>query len=120
MMKMLKSIKIQFNIIIGIIFIECLFQNFSTTFAYFSWRADDPVADAYSGGEPDDYEKGIVGWNYDGNPIYKNGSSDKKKSTNYNDPIVDHVTNYSGSSGVNKYTTADGLQCILLLRLPMF
>ena len=25
-------------------------------------------------GEPDDYEKGIIGWTYDGNPIYKNGS----------------------------------------------
>ena len=52
-------------------------------------------------GEPDDYEKGIIGWTYDGNPIYKNGSSNNKKSTDYNNLIIDYITNFSSSNYVN-------------------
>lgn len=132
----MKKIRIQLNIIIGIVFTLCVFRNYFTVLA-FNWANDyDPVSDAYkfgepnygdgdledklgdSGyyydmfpeerdGEPDDYEKGIIGWNYDGDPIYKNNNSGKKK-TDYNNPIVDHVTNASGPVTIRKDTIIDG------------
>ena len=108
---------------IGIIFISILSITFPTLASYY-----DPVAEAYKGGEPDyadgdledklgdsgyyydlfpeerdgepdDYEKGIIGWTYDGDPIYKNSTSNNKNGTNYNskDLITDYINNHKGS-----------------------
>ena len=55
-------------------------------------------------GEPDDYEKGIIGWTYDGDPIYKNNNSNSKNGTNYNskDLITDYINNYKGNATSNE------------------
>ena len=129
-MVMKKTNSEKINIFIALILVICLSQNNLLTFGYYNWLTGDPVADAYKDGEPDyadgdledklgdsgyyydlfpeerdgepdDYEKGIIGWTYDGNPIYKNGSSNNKKGTDYNNPIIDHITNFSSSNYVN-------------------
>lgn len=43
--------------------------------------------------DPDDIKNGIVGWDYEGNPIYKDDNSySNNKGTDYNNPIIDHYT----------------------------
>ena len=135
MTRMIKFEKV--NIFIVLILIICLSQNNLLTFGYYNWITGDPVADAYKDGEPDyadgdledklgdsgyyydlfpeerdgepdDYEKGIIGWNYDRDPIYKNGNSNNKKGTDYNNPIVDHITNFGKDYGAN--SSANGTQ----------
>lgn len=55
-------------------------------------------------GEPDDYEKGIVGWTYDGDAIYNSNSSNNKNNTNYNNPITGYENNF------NRYNIANDIK----------
>ena len=118
------------RVIIGIIFAISICKICFTSFASYYY---DPVADAYKGGEPDyadgdledklgdsgyyydlfpeerdgepdDYEKGIIGWTYDGDPIYKNNNSNSKNGTNYNSKylITDYINNYKGNATSNE------------------
>ena len=135
-MRMIKFKKT--NIFIALVLVICLSQNHFLSFGYYNWLTGDPVADAYKDGEPDyadgdledklgdsgyyydlfpeerdgepdDYEKGIIGWTYDGDPIYKNGNSNNKKGTDYNNPIVDHITNFSNNSASGTQVFSAGL-----------
>lgn len=46
--------------------------------------------------DADDLAKGIIGWDYDGNPIYRddnNSQSSNRAETDYNRQIIDYYTN---------------------------